>query len=550
MDPDNEEGQNLDNNSEYNRLATNTFYSFFFHYGSHFFTFVYSFLLARLFTDTLWGFLIIATSFITIIETISSLLPPGLNYALNYYIPRHLALNEKSEIKSLIKNVIKLKMVFLIPIFLISLLIFNVFAELFKISLKNKVSILYILSPLIIINSLNIIFYSINRGFNKFNYNFYFLLIKNAIHIIPLLIFFIYKVTIDIEIAAWIVLLCEIAPFVLNIFLIYYMLAKIKTKEKEDKSFKNDIKKTINYGNYTGLSDFIDKMWKDTQIQGIGTIKSSALATGYVIGVNYQTIASLSVKSFSFPLLTSFSGLNVKENYELVDKIYRIAYSITLFLLLIISGILFFAIEFVLDFVFLESRLIYSNFLRLLILASIFQILGTFIQTYLSAKHMVKLSLSLKALYMVYYIPLFFIGLIYFGVEGAIILGLILGNILSLVIQIIVTYKIGKIRLNIKRIILQYLIFFISLGITTLLKNLFFKEASYNFILGLGLSLFKNFDFLSIGTFILLFFLFNLALKIVTDEDINLFKSYFIKDRFIDKIIIKGLNLLKKFTRK
>ena len=441
-------------------------------------------------------------------------------------------------------------MVFLIPIFLISLLIFNVFAELFKISLKNKVSILYILSPLIIINSLNIIFYSINRGFNKFNYNFYFLLIKNAIHIIPLLIFFIYKVTIDIEIAAWIVLLCEIAPFVLNIFLIYYMLAKIKTKEKEAKSFKNDIKKTINYGNYTGLSDFIDKMWKDTQIQGIGTIKSSALATGYVIGVNYQTIASLSVKSFSFPLLTSFSGLNVKENYELVDKIYRIAYSITLFLLLIISGILFFAIEFVLDFVFLESRLIYSNFLRLLILASIFQILGTFIQTYLSAKHMVKLSLSLKALYMVYYIPLFFIGLIYFGVEGAIILGLILGNILSLVIQIIVTYKIGKIRLNIKRIILQYLIFFISLGITTLLKNLFFKEASYNFILGLGLSLFKNFDFLSIGTFILLFFLFNLALKIVTDEDINLFKSYFIKDRFIDKIIIKGLNLLKKFTRK
>jgi len=451
--------------------------------------------------------------------------------------------------RNFIKNVIKLKMVFLIPMFLISLLIFSVFADLFKISLKNKVSLLYILSPLIIIDSLTIIFYSINRGFNKFNYNFYFLLIKNAIHIIPLLIFFIYKITIDIEIAAWIVLLCEIAPFVLNIFLIYYMLAKIKTKEKEDKSFKNDIKKTINYGNYTGLSDFIDKMWKDTQIQGIGTIKSSALATGYVIGVNYQTIASLSVKSFSFPLLTSFSGLNVKENYELVDKIYRIAYSITLFLLLIISGILFFAIEFVLDFVFLESRLIYSNFLRLLILASIFQILGTFIQMYLSAKHMVKLSLSLKALYMVYYIPLFFIGLIYFGVEGAIILGLIIGNIVSLVIQIIVTYKIGKIRLNLKRIILQYLIFFTSLGITIILKNLVFKEVSYNFILGLGLSLFKNFDFLSIGMFVLLFFLFNLAFKIVTDDDIKLFKSYFNKDRFIDKIIIKGLNLLKKFTR-
>ena len=549
MEPHNEETQHLNNNSEYNTLATNTFYSFFFHYGSHFFTFIYSFFLARLFTDAVWGFLIVATSSIKIIVTISLLLPPGLNYALNYYIPRHLALNEKSKIKSLIKNALVLKIAFLIPIFLICLLVFNLFADIFRISLKNKVSLLYILSPLIIINSLNIIFYSINRGFNRFNYNFFFLLIKNAIHIIPLLIFFLYKMDIEIEVAAWIVLICNLIPFILNIFLISSTLAKIKTENKEEKSFKSGIKRTINYGNYTGFSDFIDKTWKETQIQGIGNIKSTAAATGYVIGLNYQTIASLSVVSFSFPLLTSFSGLNIKENYELVDKIYRIAYKITLFLLLIISGILFFSVEFVLDFIFLESRLLYSNLLRLLLLASIFQILGTFIQTYLSAKHMVKLSLYLKVLYIAYYIPLFFIGLIYFGVEGAIIMGLIFGNIISLVIQIIVTYKIGKIKLNLKKIILQYLIFFISLGITITLKDLFFKEASYNFIFGLGLTLFKNFDFLSIGTFVLLFFLFNLALKIVTDDDIKLFESYFNKDRFIDKFIIKGLNLLKKFTR-
>ena len=151
---------------------------------------------------------------------------------------------------------------------------------------------------------------------------------------------------------------------------------------------------------------------------------------------------------------------------------------------------------------------------------------------------------------MSYTIPLFFIGLIYFGVEGAIILGLIIGNIISLIIQIFSSKKFGNVEVNIKRIVVQYITFFIPLGITIILEQLIFKEASYSFIQDIGLSLFRNLDFLSILTFLVLFILMNLVLKTVTRKDINNFETLLNKDRFLDRVLIKTLNILKKVTRK
>ncbi len=186
---------------------------------------------------------------------------------------------------------------------------------------------------------------------------------------------------------------------------------------------------------------------------------------------------------------------------------------------------------------------------KLIVLASIFKILGLYLQTYLNAQHKVKISLLLKVIYMIITIPLFFIGLIYYGVEGAIIYGLIIGNVISIVIQIYATYGVANIKLKIKKIIIQYVTFFSSLVITMLLREIVYKDISLSLLDYAGLSLFKNFDFLSIFTFLLLFLLMNVILKTVTSSDIIYFESYFNKDRFFDKIMIKILKLLKKFTR-
>lgn len=550
MENDNSDIEVSKDNSEYKKFAANTFYSILVNYGSHFFTFIYSFLLARLITDESWDFLIIATSYITIIVIIIHFLPPGLNHALNYYIPRYIALNQKSKIKSMIKNAFLIKALFAIPILIISLFVFFIFADVFAVNLENKVSLLYILFPLILTNSSNYILKAINRGFYKFNLLFILLLVKNAIHISPLLIYYLFDLQITVEIIALIVMISSVTPFILNLSYILIRILRINPEGSDKITFKEDISKTFKFGGYIGVSDLIDKMWKETQLQGISIFASEGAVTGYNIGLNYRKLSLNSVTSLTYPLLTSFSSLNTKESYDQISKIYKISYKVTLFILLIISGILFFAVDFILDFIFLEERLIYSNFLRLLILATTFRILGYFVQTLLNAQYKVKFSFLLKILYMSYTIPLFFIGLIYFGVEGAIFLGLIIGNIISLIIQIFSSKKFGNVEVNIKRIVVQYITFFIPLGITIILEHLIFKEASIAFIQNIGLSLFRNLDFLSIGTFLVLFILMNLVLKTVTRKDINNFETLLNKDRFLDKILIKSLNILKRITRK
>jgi len=536
-------------NAEYRNLATNSFFSFLFNYSSLFFTFIYSFLLARLFTDVVWGFLILATSYITVIVIITSLLPSGLKFALNYYIPRYLALNEKSKIKSLIRNSIIIKLLLLIPVLIISILIFMIFGDIFEITLKDKVSLLFLLSPMIFINSLNYILNAINRGFSKFNYSFIFLLLKNAIHIIPLLIYYIFDINITIETVAFIILISAGIPFILNSLFIFIMIYSIKSPKTETDSFRKDLSKAFKYGRLIGLTDLLERLSGEAQIQGIGFFESSDMVTGFKISHNYQRLSEYSKVSFQSPLLTSFTTLNTKDNYAQARIIYRTIYKITLFLLLIISGILFFSVEFTLDVVFLEDRLIYSNLLRLIVIASIFRILDLFLQTYLNAQRKVKISLILKVIYISFSLPLFFFGLIYFGVEGAIFFGLILGNIISFFIQIFTSYKFGNITLNIKKISILYFTFFISLAITILLKTYLLKDASFMFIQNSGFSLFKNLDFLSIGTFLILFILLNLILKTVSSSDIKNFKSILKEERFFDKIMLKVLNILQKFTR-
>lgn len=549
MEPEIKEKQQSKNNIEYKNLATNTFYSFLINYGAFFFTFIYSFLLARLITDETWDFLILATSYITIIVIITSFLPPGLNLSLNYYLPRYIALNQTSKIKSLIKHSLKLKFTILIPVIIISLICFPIFNDLFAISLGNKVILLYILTPLILFESLNFLLNAINRGFSKFNILFLLVLLKNLFRIGPLLIIYIFNFNISVEYIALIVVISMLVQFVFNVLYIIFKVRKIQSIEVEEESFKENIRKTFKYGKYLGFSDLTDRIWKETQYQGIGLFESSGAVTGYNIAWNFRDLAKYSSVSFYYPLLTSFTSLNTKENYDQVNKIFRIAYKINLLITLIISGILFFSVDFMIDFVFLETRLVYSSFLRLMVIASVFKILDYFVQTLLNAQNKVKLSFLLRIVYMTYYIPLFFIGLIFFGVNEAIIFGLLIGNIISTIIQIYTIYRIGKIKLNVKKIAVQYATFFIPLTITWILQYLILSKISNNILLEAGLTLFKNFDFLSILVFLLLFILTNLGFKTVTYRSDN-FESLLDSHRKIDRIMKKGLNFIKKFTRK
>lgn len=550
MSSKNTEKPLINNDIKYKNLATNTFYSFLVYYGGHFFAFVHSFLLARLIIDIYWDYLILARSYITIIIIITMFLPPGLRFTLSYYIPRYLALNQKSKIKSLIKHSFIFKLIFLIPIFLISILIISIFSNIFALRLKEKVLLLYIFSPLILINSLNLLLDAINRGFSRFNYLFGLLILRNIIHIIPLLIFLIFDFNVKVEIIALIVVISLLVPFILNLLFILVMINKIKSPEIETESFKTTISKTFKYGRYTGFMDISDRFWKESQFQGIGIFGPTGAVTGYQIAWNYKDIALYAPFSFSQPLLTSFVSLDTNNDFEQIEKIYRIAHKITLLLIMIISGILFLSVDFMLDFFYLETRLIYSILLKLMVIATVFKTLDYFLQTLLNAQNKVKFSFYLRIIFFSYYIPLFFIGLIYLGVTEAIFFGFIVGNFISTIIQVFITLKVGKIKLDVKKLIIQYLTFFIPLIITWILQDLWFKEISYNILTGLGLFLIKNFDFLSISIFLLFFIITNLVFKTVTSEDIDNFKAMLDKTKPFERVFIKILNVIKKFTLK
>lgn len=536
------------NDRHYKKLASNTFYSFLINYGAHFFAFIQSFLLARLLTDIFWDSLIIARSITTLIIIITMFLPPGISYALNYYIPRYISMNQKSKIKSLIKHAFILKLLFLIPVFLISILIFLIFSDFFALNLNQKNTLLYVFSPLIFISSFNFLLDAVNRGFSKFNVIFGLLIIKNAINITPLLIFFIFDYNIKVELIAFIVVVSTLIPFILN--LLYILITINKIKSHETISFRKTVSETYKYGGFIGFTDLTDRIWKETQFQGINLLGPKGAVVGYQIAWNFKDIAIYAPFSFSQPLLTSFAGLSSSGDYEQIEKIYRISYKITLFLILIISGVLFFSVDFMLDFFYLESRLIYSSFLKLMVIATVFKTLDYFLQTLLYTQNKVKLSFYLRLLYTSFYVPLFFIGLIYFGVSEAIFFGFIIGNLITTIIQIFITSKVCKINLDVRRLIYQYLTYFIPLMITWILQDLLFKDISYNILVGFGLYMIKNFDFFSIITFLLLFIVTNLIFKTVRSSDIDNFESMLDKTNPFEKFMIKLLNFIKKFTSK
>ena len=206
---------------DYRILAKNTLFSFLFSYGTYLFSIISSFIIARIISQDTWGFLILTLSFLNIFTFILVFFPPSLGLSFHYYIPQYRALNQNSKLKSFVQNALIIRLVFLIPIFLLTLLIFNVFFDFFKISLQNYTYLFYVLSPLIAINSFDAIFNDISRAFNKFQVVFILLIIKYIVNVGGLIYLFLFVDIVKLEMIAFITLISNLVPFLINIIVIY-----------------------------------------------------------------------------------------------------------------------------------------------------------------------------------------------------------------------------------------------------------------------------------------------------------------------------------------
>jgi O-antigen/teichoic acid export membrane protein len=210
-----------------------------------------------------------------------------------------------------------------------------------------------------------------------------------------------------------------------------------------------------------------------------------------------------------------------------------------------VTGILYFLADFFLDFIFGDVYVIYNVILKLYIFTTIFKFFDPIFQSLIGSLNKVKYITKLRIVHVCYSLPLFFFGLIFFGLTGALV-GSIIGFFIRFVLEIIISIKIGNIRLKMKTVLLQYLLFFISLGFVIVLDVLVLKNLSQTILLKLKLTILKNFNFLSILMYIFTFFILNFLFKIFSANEVDQIKQLFNEEGRFQKLIRKGLSFSKK----
>ncbi len=532
---------NLD--SKENRiLAKNTFYSYLTSYGGMIFPLLISFMLARLISIEDWGFLILATSIITLFAVISMYFPPAIDYSLQYYLSLFIASNQPNKIKTFIKRAVIVKLLFLIPIFIISLIIFQIFSGFFTTIFGEKINILYILSPLIIIIGFESLLYGINKSLDMFHTYFFLSLISYCFQIAVYILITLLTKNVSLELIALINLFTHFIRFSLNCIFILKKMFNIKGVKTREESFREFNTKILKYGFPLSFGYLIYGFWSQLQILGVSLLNAPEFITGYNLSLKYSSLSILILSSLSAPLIISFSRL-ISSNKEVqISLIYKISVKFSLFMVLLISGMLYFFTDFFLFAFYGESYLIFSTLVKLMAISTIFRIIATPFEALILAKNKVNLLIPIKIISFIIYLSFFFSGLFFYGILGA-IFSILISNLLLLMFYIFLSFKISNIRINLKKIFLQYLSFIISLIITQVLENHIFQNLTFLIGESLNLNFLKFFHIFSILTFIIVYIILNTIFKVFSEEDFENMDIFIKKQSKFYKIIHKCLKL-------
>jgi len=533
---------------EHKILAKNSLYSFMHSYGNLFFSLITASIIARTISQQEWQYLILAVSLVGFFTLIVSFLPPNVGLSFIYYISRFHALNQNTKLRSFARNAIILRIIFLIPIFLLSILIFTIFIEMFKINLKEYFYLFYLLSPLIIINGLKNMLTNLIQALNMFKTTLFLLIINNVIYIGGLLYVFFFVDSIEVSYIAIITVISIGVPLIINCFIVFLQFKlKIKKTEEEGESFKECAKKITKFGSYLSIINGFSTFCIETKTQMVGIFEVEGMVTGYHIAKRYNSVSGATISPLNRPLSISFTRLYSKEEYNQIQKLYNTIFKYSLLLFLLGTAFLFFMADFFLYFVYGEPYLIYSLLVKLSLISIIFNIQDSFLASFLIASNKVK-NLSVIALILGSLQLAFFIfGLFFFGIIGSVVFSLI-ANIITLICYTIILSKL-KIKLQIKKAIQIFSIFFISLLGASILEILMLKGIYLAILQDLKILFFQYFNPLSFGIFLISFIILNILFKVITISDVEILESFFTKDSFSHKIIRKSLSFSKKFLR-
>ena len=532
---------------DHKKFAVNALFSIFNSYGIFIYQIIISFLLARLLSQELWGYLILATSIIFIILIILTLFPPALTFSLNFYIPRYLALNQNNKLKSMIKNTLYLKLILTLMIGILSYLIFFFYSSFFSYSLGTHTNLLLILAPIIITEGLSTILISIFQGFFKFKIILWLTIIRHSFNTLALIFFLFMVDVVMIESIAFINMLSSLIPFVISCCFFYNLYHKIEDSEEEKNSFRENISKITRYGAPLSIAVLMNEIWKQIRVLLIGSYESTDLVTGYNISINYSNISTNAATSVSAPLTTSLSGLEAKKERGQINIVFNTTFKFSLFLLLLLTGILIFLSDFFLFIVFGESYLTFSYLIKIYSITIIFTVLSNLFIPLLNARNKTKFLPFNTFFNLLIIIPSFLIGLLNLGIIGA-IYGLIFANFVTFIFQIYFCIKIGNVTLNLFKIFSQYLIFLLSLGIAIVLEIFVFNNLRYGLTQHFNLLIFNELETLALITFLGLYIFLTILLKTFSFTELEFLETFFGGNKKVLNLIRKFLVMFKKIT--
>ena len=542
----NENNSEISTISNYGILFRNSFYSFLKTYGTFIFSLLSTILIARIINDVNWSYFIIALSYIMIISIILNFVPPSIRDTISYFIPRYLSLQKNNELKRFILRSILVKTIFVIIIFIISSLIFTYFSEIFAINLPvNILGILVLLSPLIIINNIQIILNGINMGFNKFKWAFLVVIIQYSIYIGLLLFYFVAFKSIELDTLCIIYVLAALIPFLLNIIFVIFQIHKIKTDDRSTHTFKHDVKEMVKYGGQVRAATFFNDIWGEIQVLSIGVFEPQ-MVMGFKISRDLLSVSTNTAIASSYPLTVSFSSFIAKDEKDNIVAIYNLLIKYLIFLIALITGILFFCTDLFIVLIYGEARVIYSGIVKLYLFTFIFLILASPFDSLLLAEYKTKSLIYIKIIGLLIRLPLYLFLLINFDLIHAIV-GIIISNSIFSALYLIITIKVGKIKLDLNKILFQYIAFFLSLIITVILE--FFILDLINEVLFGGLLFAQHFNIFSLLTFLFVFMFLIINFKLLTTSDINYLQSFFISKKKMHKATNLALNFLKKLLK-
>ncbi len=495
-------------------LVKNSFYSFMHHYGNFFFSLITAVIIARVISMEEWGFLILALSLIGFFTIILAFLPPSLGLSLIYYVSRFKALNQNTKLRSFVRTAMILRVLFVIPIFFLSILIFTIFVEFFKINLKENFYLFYLLVPLIIINGLGSILADLTRALNMFNINLFLLIIKNVIYIGGLLYFFFYIESIKVSYIAVIILFSSVIPFIINCFIIFLKFQfSIKKSEEEGESFKECVKNIYKYGSYLSITDALSAFSVEIKTQLVGIYEITDMVTGYHIAKRYNSVSGSAITPLNRPLSISLTKLYSKDQFHQIQKLFNRIINYSLLLFLLVTGFLFFIADFFLYLIYGEPYLIFSLLVKLSLISIIFNILDSFLGSFLLASNKVKILSVVALVFGPLQLAFFAFGLIFFGIIGGVVFSMI-ANMITLISYTIILHKFN-LKLDVKKLILLFSIFFISLFSALILETLMLKHIYLSILKNLNLLIFQYFNPLSFVVFLFSFIILNITFKFI-----------------------------------